>query len=131
MPKNETSQTKEIKIVPSDIAKMTEDAIGEALRLIRDQAKLVRTRKQLNELQELRAQLNERLDQFLNIHMNALDRHPEVNQIIEELTRIALGVEVAVKEIRSFKGAVEKGTEILGYVDRFLQLLKGVGEIFF
>jgi hypothetical protein len=63
--------------------------------------------------------------------MNALDRHPEVNQIIEELTRIALGVEVAVKEIRSFKGAVEKGTEILGYVDRFLQLLKGVGEIFF
>jgi hypothetical protein len=26
MPKNETSQTKEIKIVPSDIAKMTEDA---------------------------------------------------------------------------------------------------------
>lgn len=131
MPKNETSQTKEIKIVPSDIAKMTEDAIGEALRLIRDQAKLVRTRKQLNELQELRAQLNQRLDQFLNIHMNALDRHPEVNQIIEELTRIALGVEVAVKEIRSFKGAVEKGTEILGYVDRFLQLLKGVGEIFF
>lgn len=131
MPKNETSQTKEIKIVPSDIAKMTEDAIGEALRLIRDQAKLVRTRKQLNELQELRAQLNDRLDQFLNIHMNALDRHPEVNQIIEELTRIALGVEVAVKEIRSFKGAVEKGTEILGYVDRFLQLLKGVGEIFF
>lgn len=110
---------------------MTEDAIGEALRLIRDQAKLVQTRKQLNELQELRAKLNERLDQFLNIHMNALDRHPGVSQIIEELTRVSLGVEVAVKEIRSFKSAVEKGTEILGYVDRFLKLLIEVGGVFF
>ena len=131
MPKKETSRTKEIKIAPSDIAKMTEDGIGEALRLIRDQAKLVQTRKQLDELQELRAELNERLDQFLNIHMDALDRHPEVSQIIEELTGIALGVEVAVKEIRSFKSAVEKGTEILGYADRFLKLLEEIGGVFF
>jgi hypothetical protein len=108
---------------------MTEDELGETLRRIREQAKRVKTREQLNELQALRAELNERLDQFLDIHMDALDRHPDVTQIIEELTQLTLGIKVAVKEIRTFKSAVGKGTKILGYVDRFLGLLGKLGGV--
>jgi cell fate (sporulation/competence/biofilm development) regulator YlbF (YheA/YmcA/DUF963 family) len=127
----DTLQTDDIKINPSDIAQMTEDEIGEALRRIREQAKRVKTREELNQLQELRAELNNRLDQFLNIHMKALDKHPEVSKIIEDLTRLTLGVKAAVKEMRTFKSAIEKGTKILGYVDRFLQLLGKLSGVFF
>jgi hypothetical protein len=116
----------DIRINPSAIVQMTEDEIGEALRRIREQAKRVKTRKELNQLQELRVQFNNRLDQFIDLHMDALDNHPDVGKIVKDLTTLTLGVTVAVKEMRTFKSAIQKGTKILGYADRILQLLENI-----
>jgi hypothetical protein len=123
MSKHDVPKAGEINISPSDIVHMTEDEIGDVLRRIREQARLADTRKELDKLQELRSELNKRLDQFLNIDMESLDKHPDVSKVTAQLTQLTLAVKAEAQKIRDFTSAIEKGTKVLGYVDSFLKIV--------
>jgi hypothetical protein len=101
---------------------MTENQLGDALANVRREIRNARG-NDLKELQDLRDELNKRLDQFVILDLKKIDKDPDIKAAISELSQLTLEVQKAVREIQSVKKAIKKATEIIGYVDNFLSIV--------
>ncbi len=110
-------------VTVATLADMTEDQLGIALANLRQ---AIRGAKgdELKELQTRRKLINARLNKFVLLHLEKIDKDPAVQAITAELAALTLQVQATVREMRSAKAAIEKATVIIGHADKFLSLIK-------
>jgi hypothetical protein len=114
--------TRPLDVAVSDLARLTEDELGNALAKVRaaikDADQADRTR-----LQDLRDRLTKRLDRFVLADLGAIDRDPTIKEVVNQFAELTLNIQTAAREMRTVKKTIDRATEILGYADEFLRIL--------
>ena len=114
--------TPPLDVAVSDLARLTEDELGNALARVRaaikDADETDRTR-----LQDLRDRLTKRLDRFVLADLGSIDRDPTIKEVVNHLAELTLNIQTAAREMRTVKKTIDRATEILGYADEFLRIL--------
>jgi DNA repair ATPase RecN len=114
--------TRPLDVAVSDLARLTEDELGNALAKVRaaikDADEANRTR-----LQDLRDRLTKRLDRFVLADLGSIDRDPTIKEVVNQLAELTLTIQTAAREMRTVKKTIDRATEILGYADEFLRIL--------
>ena len=109
-------------IKPSQTVLMNEDALFDALRRLRDQARRA-TGDDLDQIQALRGEINRRLDLLLGLDMAEIDQDPKVRAATQRLAVLTVQVGAAVKEMRTVKSAIQQATKVIGLADELLGLI--------
>ena len=94
--------TRPLDIAVSDLARLTEDELGNALAKVRaaikDADEANRTR-----LQDLRDRLTKRLDRFVLADLGSIDRDPTIKEVLNQLAELTLNIQTAAREMRTVK----------------------------
>jgi DNA repair ATPase RecN len=111
-----------LDIAASDLARLTEDEVGNALAKVRAAIKDA-NEEDLTRLQDLRGRLTKRLDRFVLADLGSIDQDPRIKDVVNQLAELTLNVQTAAREMRTVKKTIDRATEILGYADEFLRIL--------
>lgn len=110
------------KLKPSDLSKLTEDQLGDALAKIR-QAMYVAKKPDYDELSTMRDKITRLLDRFVALHLAAIDKDPKAKGIVDKLEALTLKTAAAAKEMTTAKKTIDRAGKIIGYATEFLKLL--------
>jgi|MudIll2142460700_1097286.scaffolds.fasta_scaffold50547_1 DNA repair ATPase RecN len=114
--------TRPLDVAASDLARLTEDELGNALAKIRAAIKDA-DEEDLPRLRDVRDRLTKRLDRFVLADLGSIDRDPRIKDVVNQLAELTLNIQTAAREMRTVKKTIDRATEILGYVDQFLRIL--------
>ena len=114
--------TRPLDVAATDLARLTEDELGNALAKIRAAIKDA-DEEDLPRLRDVRDRLTKRLDRFVLADLGSIDRDPRIKDVVNQLAELTLNIQTAAREMRTVKKTIDRATEILGYVDQFLRIL--------
>jgi hypothetical protein len=111
-----------LDVAVSDLARLTEDELGNALAKLRAAIKDA-DEADRSRLQDLRDRLTKRLDRFVLADLGSIDRDPTIKDVVNQFAELTLNIQTAAREMRTVKKTIDRATEILGYADEFLRIL--------
>src|SRR5512136_1026375 len=111
-----------LDVAASDLARLTEDEVGNALAKVRAAIKDA-NEDELTRLRDIRDRLTKRLDRFVLADLGAIDRDPRIKEVVNQLAELTLNIQTAAREMRTVKKTIDRATQILGYADEFLRIL--------
>jgi hypothetical protein len=114
-----------IRAQPSELASQTEDQIGVALANVRRQIRGA-VGDELARLQQLRDDLNARLDDFVALDLQQIDADPEIAASIDQLAQLTLDVQKTVREMQDVTRTIAGAAQVLGFVDELLGVVAKV-----
>jgi hypothetical protein len=102
---------------------MEEDHLGDALANIRQAMRNAKTDEEIDALEKQREKMTERLNTFVAMHLEAIDKDPEIKRIKDALGQLTLATQKAVKEMQTVKKTIDQATTVLKFADQFIAIV--------